>query len=519
MRVHGLLILFFLGVISCGSETSQPKGEAPSLGTEVEEQFKRSGKKHGIPARFLLATSYLETQISDKPLVGEARGTSFNLRSGHSIFGLPLRRLGLEGESMEGFEEQVSAYAIVLKNQIQGLGLPMKPVSSEDKFQWIWEIAKLHRDDPLLQIIFARELIALLNKGFIWNHPENRGFFNFPKEAMAIDYNDLSHESLYYLDMKLLSSEVRSAARVSRPMIGHYEGSQSPIEGIEVIHCPLTLSSCLQMQSHLSRNEGVEFHSHYMIPAQQEVVDFPLQLQLHSSRLPLSQGGSTSTVSKKIIIMLTGNSGHIMGNKRTHLQGDWYSQWQLEKMSEVMRDICHLKVVHSSAGTPLSLSECLSLEEGVHFHHSQEGPFTLGDIPDFDEEIFSSYLRLPRAPVSYAQIELGRGKSIYASGEEIDLSLRLSSKTTYYKVEELTMCSGGAFKWLVTNSDDIHDQSHVHIKKKIIWDLGPNHDGSHFFRLKTYGASGEVLGWDSIRVYNESPNSTYGQTRQLKKCS
>ena len=163
---------------------SHRRGPSGPPGGSVEAAFYKAAAETGMSARMMMAVGYLESRLTPtnatadySALAASSDGQAdLGTIMTQTAFGLPLNTLGLDQaqEDSATLEFQIAAYAQWLQKQFKeaGVSLSSTPNSAEEKFYWISNLAKVHRrgmdQRRNVQILFARELVQLLNRGFIW---------------------------------------------------------------------------------------------------------------------------------------------------------------------------------------------------------------------------------------------------------------------------------------------------------------------------------------------------------------
>lgn len=515
--------LFLLGALSCG-ETAQKGGGGDRYQSKTMQAFEETARDYEIPVRFMLAVAKVESHLNPKASLVDYGGSSIGPKAGQTAFGLTRGELGIPlGSGGDSLASQVRAYGKWLshnkgnlKNIIEG---------DEDKFLWLWNIAGLHRDHESSRALFAKELIYALNSGFKWLDPETKDIIEFAKESPAIDVNNLRTVSQNHLQLVNLTRYSTDNVRSARQVVlrnHHNHGKEQKPNGILVVHCPFSFSACVEMQAF----DGVEerefwLGAHFIIPKDEGLSEFPLQAFLHKDAVPYLDGnGEKSLRQDKIVIMLTGHGGSISAGKRLTAEPNWMNNWQLQRMGELVRDVCDRLSRDDNPDDPddggISFNDCVTVGKGTQFQYQGDrDEYLWGDILDFDRSIFKSYVEFPNALSGKAVFEYPDGKQIFEKEEEIALNLTFELKVHYVELERLIRCKNGKVKWRIIDDADPMGQELEYMFSKLIRNSGPNLNGTHFFRAKAFGRNGNLLGWDLAQVYlkgynNDNPVVTPG---------
>lgn len=516
--IHGgILSLLFCFTNACGSKRATQSQEAPGL-AKTASAFALSSKKYHLPPRIIMAVAYLESQIKSSRSYASNGIGMMGLSLAESAFGISRKELEIpDDENGDEIGLQIDAYSQWLSKKLSSIDLPEDPKTSEEKFLWLWEIAQHHRQGALgrknVRIFFAKELMRILNQGFTWQDANSKETIRFEKENPVIKTEELSQISQSLLKLSTRRAQIPSA--MFFPLIEsepetHLSGDQRPIpSGIEIIHCPFSLSACVELQ-HKTRNDGSTvgpFDVHYIIPQDSELTDYPLQLSLHEDAISTEINESKSP-SYKIMIMLSGYSGRLIAGARQHIYPMWLSKWQLARMGELVIDICHKLIADYGNRYPFSLSECSEESKGVHFRtQDKNSPIRWGDILDFDERIFSTYLHAPEGLAGETAFQFSSKELTYTAGTPIRFELMFQPRVQYVEIERLVRCSSERAVWAPVGTTDVRSQVKLPFEK-FLWDSGPNANGEQFFKAKVYNNEGQLLGWDVGQIYLQKYETT-----------
>lgn len=495
----------------CGQKKEKDDG-GPAVG-KAEAGFLRSANESGVPARLMLAVSYLESRISpeyatafylapgsDDPKL--AKG----LRLTQSAFGLPLSTFGLEqGADASKVEVQADRYAKWVKSKLGDLTLASHPTTSEDTVQWILRLAELHRDAKInkrnLQALFAREVINVLNEGFIWQDPRNGEVLRFPKEDPAIRLSDLTPATKKQLEIATVSGEVPGTRYFQLAHTAQPRGNVP--RRVEVIHCPLALSACLMLQD--STDDEVRIGAHFAIPdvIGPEVVERVLQIHDTDEVVELTGNeGQVNEIKDAVVIMMTGNSGRYVDGVRLRANPSWLSESQLQMMGTAINDICGN--LHQSNED--DRAKCIATEgrDGPTFYSQGNSKvYQWSQIADYDATIFNSYIREPGRKAGTA-FEFPDQRHQYHAGESLNFALNFGSNAKMLVLQRLVRCPDQRLAWYNEVSVQTRTQGRLDFSPFLLhwYDSGPNNNGEQFLRAMVYGSSQkELLGWATDNVY------------------
>lgn len=494
------LIVFSFALISCGSK-NKPTHHQPTLGSPIEQAFSQAERTYSTPSRILMAVSYLESQLSANSATSYYGSQLIGPAVGETAFGLSKQKLGLlQGSQRIKLTNQIDAYARWLSGKITE-NLPKNPRNPDEIFLWIWEIAQLHRKKSNTRVLFALELISILNSGYQWQDPETNEMMEFKAERKQIDISQLSRNAQKTLRLDTRQSEIKTASMLVIPG-QHHEKPRQIAKGVKIIHCPFSLSACIDLQVYDESTNKFWLGAHYVIPQNNDIIDTPLQLNVHDDAVAkLDSLGKKTHASSKIVVMLTGHSGRVVGGTRDVVNPAWISKWQLKRMGELVHDICDRLVYNSRYNEqPLELAKCIQIGQGTHFQYGIANEVLWGDILDFDPLIFKSYVDYPDGLSGQTAFEFPTRSNIFSAGNKVKLNLLFDIRTQHIELERLVRCPNNKVVWASVSSDNVRSEVSFRFTKQY-WDAGPNNNGSHFFRAKVYASTGEMIGWDLGTTY------------------
>lgn len=508
-------LVLLVGISACGSKSKGGGGGGAPVG-KVEGAFLKAASTNKIPVRMLMATGYLESQLvpqmalanyvaigSDEPNV---RGTLIT----ETAFAQTFKTLGLDGTLNESqtLEAQIDAYAKWLRQRIDesGLTLNENPSDRDDLFYWIQLLSKVQRNSlegrQNVQVLFAKELIEVLNAGFIWQDQRNGETIRFQPEQREIKFSDFSQNGQNFFSLTELNGRFYGATYLPLATVAPSDFVNKP-RRIEIIHCPLSLSGCLELQT---RNEESDVHlaAHYVIPQDKTVFSEIIQVADHHEAVIVTNSkGEDVPVTDAIVIMLVGNSGRNISGKRIPANPTWFTYYQLDLMSYAVDKICSNLSSTPPEGVEVNREECMSTDgdKGIRFRsQGASEEYRWGDIADFDRTIFDAYFRNKSGLKQSVAFEFPNKNRQFAAGQNIPLLMHVGSDAQKLEVERLARCFSGKVVWETIRNRQIFGETKVTLDE-ILHDAGPNGNGEQFFRMRVYGRDGLLTGWSVDRVF------------------
>jgi hypothetical protein len=513
-----IFLVMAMSFSACGEKRPNSKKSSSKRG-RVDAAFASASKKYKIPARFMMATAYLESRLSPEnalahyvdpndPANAVLRGTVMT----QTAFGLTFDQLGLDPlkEESHTLEAQIDAYGNWLHtNSSDSTYLTSSPKTLDEKYFWIDTLAKLHRAGEIgrrnVQILFAKELIQILNEGFIWQDSRNGQVLKVAKESPSINVSNFEQDiqKWFELDTPAGVSELPTATYLTLATIPPGDLKNKP-KRVVVIHCPLTLSACLELQnSKEDTDEYVHLETHYVIPPiyNNTDIDFARVYQVakhDNARIITNSRGEHLPVEDAIVVMLVGNSGRIVEGERYPAKPTWFTDKQLRRMGQMINDIC----TYLSSHNGVDRNKCLSTEGnlGVQFHsrgYSEE--YRWGDIADFDPSIFQAYLASAGGLGTEVAFEFKGNRKEFKAGQ-IPLKILFNPIVTNVELERLSRCRDGRVVWERVETEEVRGQRKIQFKKAI-YDSGPNRNGEQFFRARVFDKNAQLVGWSIDQIY------------------
>jgi hypothetical protein len=521
------IIILSLLLVSCGDKKPSSKDSGPRRG-KAENAFIKAAKAHKVPARFLMGVGYLESGLIAK----EASANYPNLQNDvdrlkgtvltETAFGIQKETLGLtpDDERSELLEVQIDAYAQWLQTKTQGFNLTAGPRSQDEYYFWLWAMADLHRAGQLgrrhTQVVFASELMNILNTGFLWQDPVNGELLVlgpnkpslevglFPEDGQKwFAANDPYFGQIQHLAVFVPLSSSQPGDLVNQP------------QRIEVIHCPLSLSACMELNSR-PKDSDIFLGAHYLIPQDRQIFNKVVQVAYHNEVVRLTNTeGEPLDVRDAVVIMLVGPSGRIVSGVRKPVRPTWFSDKQLRALGQVVTEVCS-RLNHDDP-TNVQLAECMSIggKKGVQFRKQNSEEFRWGDIADFDTDIFKAYLSNPSGLDAEMAFQFKGNRKTFRRGQGIPLTVLFHPNTQTVELAKMVRCLNGRTIWEVIRKQQVRGEKKVSFTERF-YDSGPNANGDQFFRAKALDQSGRLLGWaiDQVHLSDFEDTETFGNQGQ-----
>lgn len=503
------IVVFLSGLLaaSCGD------GFLTSNGHRLKRAFITSAEQHNVPVPVMLASAWLESRLTSVPSLVAHEERSTGIGIGETAFGLRREKLyrfsNTEGESLE---QQTAAYARLVRAHINKKGLDLNAdfATVENKIAWLWELAEIHRRGDRyhtnIRSLFVLEMLHILNTGFEWREAESNERITLLPLTQTIDRSQLSRPQQRLLNLKTAEAQLYQAQWLhpAEP-ISSANVANSP-QRILITHCPFSLSGCLELQQDVEAGDNeARLQAHYLIPADDTVLDYPVQVAHHHKQVTVTgQGGQQERQKDTIVIMLTGNSGRLNVNVRLAADPSWQSGFQLEWLGYMVKELCahHLGLQDEeqirNCSNPYSPDSRVSLRIESQSTALSGGPSPAervwGEIPDFDRSIYGAYLQNPQQiQLEFVYPDKRRN---FAPGEDIHLLLPDTGRN-YHILEKLARCRGSEKLVWVTVSQGESDSHTFTIK---LYDRGANGDGRQFLRAKIF-RQGTLIAWAATSLW------------------
>jgi hypothetical protein len=438
-----------------------------------------------------------------------------------TAFGQTFTALGLDPAKGDTavLETQIDAYGKFVAAQLAagGVTLPASPATDEDKFHWIQNLASIQRqglsDRINVQIIFARELIQVLNTGFIWQDPASGETLSMAKEPSPIDPSKFLPDGVnWFKELSLgdpLPGDIDDYPFLTLTTVPSGEFVNKP-KRIEIIHCPMTLSACLELQSRSGESQ-VQLAAHYVIPplvsssdgAADKNLNQVLQVAHTNQALILTDDtGQNVPVEDAIVIMLVGESGKAVNGARMPAIPTWFTDAQLRAMGQLVNDACTLLAQNDKT---VNRDQCMSTtgDLGVRFHYQNTSEeYRWGDIADYDPTIFDAYVKNPGGLNMAVAFDFAQSVHQFKAGADIPLKILYDSSARVIELERLGRCpTTNKVVWEPVRNEEVDGSATSSTYDEKYFDSGPNSDGDQFFRVRVYDQNGVLTGWSIDQAY------------------
>lgn len=511
------------GISGCGDRRSDKKVVQQATG-KIDAEFLKAAQDYRIPYRLLLAVAFKESGMSPRSVSASYPGDSGakSLEVGGSAFGLPLQTLGLvNGPENESFAPQVHGYARWLRDNLSEQKIELSPNAQTptEIYDWVWFVAKLHRSGHEakrnVQVVFARELLQQLNNGARWQDAESGEVLELSPEAKALEIDDFPAEVRNNLQLYTDETEIFHAQFVELSFDPPADRSNNPTH-VRVIHCPFSLSACLEMQKASTDATAVQLGAHYVIPGQEGVVPKALQINQHKTSVSLTNAqGQAELVQDAIVIMLTGSSGRYIEGRRHAANPKWLGKNQLITLGKIVRAICPIM---KRANDAVNLEKCTLAGAGgtVQFELLDGDSYQWGDIPDYDETIFRTYVNEPQALSGDASFTFANPKRVFPAGP-VSFGVNFIRGAAKVEVEFLERCPSGKLIWTPRAMDYVFNSNSQTFSISLL-NEGPNQNGQHFFRALVYDQTNTLMGWAVEDVMLTGYDADFGVPPSAKSC-
>jgi hypothetical protein len=505
MRFKNSAILFAVlsaaSFTGCGSRRKDTTSAATK--TEIEQAFLDSSLESGVPVRLMMAAGYVESGLraerSSIKYSIDGSQERLTLAKGESVFGFSMLELGLTGDRDTDFKGQIAAYGRLLKAQLITGQSPTAFVTSEEKLRWIWKFASVHMGEGAsrnLLAVFAREMMATLNTGFSVQNSDGI-IARLDAEPKSLRDEDLPENIKQDLTLDMYHADIRSAYLFSLVHERAAAEVNTPTR-IEVIHCPFTLSTCIQMQGGAG-DEANPLTAHYIIPSTAESVPGVLQFFHHNESVALIDiNGKSEVVKDRVVIMLAGLSGRYSDGSRKFANPMWMTDYQLRLLGATIKDVC----AAISHGDIALRDSCQSVKGagGISFRTQPAASYRWADIPDYDETIFAPYLAGGDGILANTTLTLSPDGPVNA-GTMFKLNAGFQATARRIELERLVRCPAPDSRvvWEPVEQRQLRNVTTRSFDGS--WfDSGPNGTGDQFFRVKVNGEAGRFLGWSTKLV-------------------
>lgn len=520
------LISATMQMLACGSAGRSNDGPSDSRGP-IMKSFSAEAINHNLPEKMLLAVAYSASGLSNETNTTSYEGSEkvISLLGSATIFGVSGEVLGLDTKQQPWtIEEQIASYSTWLNGKLEQKGIELDPnIPDHDSlYDWIWNIAQIHlADKPFtknIKILFALELLKVLNEGFTWQSDETGEMIQLQANPNPITSDLFSSQIQNNLTLDLQKSEIFSIdyLQVNFAPITEFKNKPSRIR---VVHCPLSLSNCLSLQATDSSDKNAIMQAHYIIPQNQTLLENPVKIRPHQNTVLFTDtNGENNKRPSEVIIMLTGKSGRYSNGERVEANPSWYTNYQLKSLGKVIQGACSLMKVENPK---LDLQSCKNPSDSkkgpIFQNQSSANLYRWGDIPDFDEDIFWTFVKNPDDPGGQVEFDFQKSSEVVNSGEPISFNLNVITGTSKIVIEFMERCENNKLVWTTLETRFVRnvDQQTFDFS---LYEKGPNGDGQHFLRAFAYNRENTLIAWStaSLHLTNYEEEST--PTGNLKQC-
>ncbi len=492
----------------------------------LKRSFATTATQNRVPVQLLLATAWLESRLTtNTAMVIYDDDTRLGAPNAQTALGIPQHKLApfrAEEEDLTQLPAQLAAYARMLRAHLDEHNIALG-TDIDDKKQmlaWVQELAKLHRTGDKYRnntrALFALEMLAVLNRGFRWRDPATGEEIVLPPHPQRLARISIPYPAQQFFNLRTTAAQLYQAHWLlpTRPQVKR--GGNHP-QHILITHCPFSVSACLELQNTPPTDNSVILQAHYIIPANADTVDYPLQVAPHDQQLTVTAPDGQAEVHKdKIVIMLSGNSGRIVNNVRLAADPTWQSGFQLEWLGYMVKELCRAHFGFTKITQIQNCSNPQHHDTRVTFRTHQTTPqanHRWGEIADFDRNIYTTYLQQPQQLQTQFVWLDQRTNGKYKRGETIKLALP-SNGRNWYVLEKLVRCPHNnklLYIPVLQSENNARGQQQFSVT---FYDRGPNSDGTQFLRAKAFKQD-KLQAWATgslqIADYDQEADSIYYQ--------
>ena len=514
--VFGLLLCS-----ACGGSWIDSSGEG---GHPLKRSFVVAAEQNHVPVQLLLATAWLESRMTANATgVVYDNDVRLGIQNAETAFGVPLHKLtpfSREEEDLTQFDAQVAAYARLVRAHLDDHSIHLNTNTRTNKhvLAWVQELAQLQRTGDKYRnntrSLFALEMLAVLNNGFEWRDPITGEEIVLSPHHQRLERVHIPYPAQQFFNLRTTAAQLYQAHWLLPTHPRVKRGENRP-HSILVTHCPFSLSTCLELQNARQTEGSAVLQAHYVIPANADVIDYPLQVAHHDQQVTITASdGQAEEHKDKLVIMLSGSSGRIIDNVRVAADPTWQSGFQLEWLGYMVKEICTAHLGLFSTTHMQSCSDPQHPDTRVAFRTNQattKANHRWGEIADFDHNIYAAYLQQPQQlQTKFIWLDQ-RTNGKYHRGEEIRLALP-SDGRNWYVLEKLVRCPNSNKLLYVPVSQSESNASGQQQFSVMFYDRGPNGDGTQFLRAKVFKQQklqAWAVGGLQIADYDQEADSIY----------
>lgn len=492
--------------MGCGPKEDGAGGQQ-SAQHGTEQQIRDIATRHGIPERIFFALGILESGLNPKAQDIIYGGSPLYLQMARSAFGHSYAALGLaDNPNRESIATQAEAMAkkITAHLKAHDLQLAANPTSLKQKFDWLWELARLQREGDIVnnntRKVFVHELAAVLNSDQYVPIAGTEEVLSQKAESPNIDLSKLPQNS-GDMTISYSSAEIAAARYFNNDNIPSTLKNEP--KHINIVHCPIATSKCLEIFKSEPVDQAAKIGGHYLIPGDDSIIEKPIQLTYHDQPV-IKTGGNGETMLEldAITIILAGKSGHYRAGKRFQANPTWFTDYQLRQMAGILDQVC--RVIHPPADNPTAFNECKTpgaasdLAPRFYVRRANE-EFKWGQIPDFNKSIVWRFLQDPGSMTGGVSVNHRADGGLYVARKPIELDIELPIGTKVLRVDYAARCPDDKIVWQIARRDAIESGTNERVSLNL-FGKGPNDNGEHFLRLLATDINGKLLGWQTTRL-------------------
>lgn len=520
-------IFMFLGIfmvfLACneskkGNDASQPENRTVN-------SLKAIAGNHKVPFDFILAVAILESNLNPVPQGLIYTGTRIQLPTAQSAFGHSFRFLGLENDpNNDKINVQMEAFIVKFNSFLaeRSIKLPHNPGNLRDRFQWIWELAQFQRSGDLVhnntRKIFTKELINILNGHHYLPIASTTDYLTQTPQSPKIDIDQIP-EIQTNLNLSYSLAEITGAR--------YFENDNTPSTiknkptHVKIVHCPKSISSCLEIFKLNSDFQMGKISGHYIIPQDKSIFEKPIQITYHD--LPILKTASDGVLKIQddaITIILTGKSGHYVEGKRELADPTWFKDYQLKQLGALLDQIC--KKIHSVTSNPSAYNECKTpSDESIYrprfYLRNSNEEYKWGQIPDFNKSIVWGYLIDPTLSTQDLYLKHISNNQIYDAYKEIEIKSNLPLGTKILQIDISGRCENNHLVWQIVQRNAVNNLNEYSAKFKL-YGKGPNNNGDHFVRFLASDMNGKLLAWNTTKLTISNYDQHFTHKPSLDLC-
>ena len=467
-------------------------------GQQLKNSFVQAATRHRVPVQLLLAIGWLESRLTAAAAtVLYDNDTSLGIETAQTAFGVTRRelaRFSVEDADLNQLDAQVAAYAKLVRSHLDDNAIELDTNISDTAtvLEWVQELAQLQRSGDEYRsnarTLFALEILAVLNRGFSWRDPVSGEEITLLPHQPRLERMLMPYPRQQFFNLRTTAAQLYRTHWL-QPTYPQTSSSTNKPRRILIVHCPFSLSACLELQNANRAAGDAVLQAHYIIPAAPSSIDYPLQVAHHQQLVAITAAdGRVETQADTIVIMLSGNSGRIVDNVRVAADPTWQDGFQLEWLGYMVKELC---AAHLGLRSPKQIQNCSNPQHPdtrIEFRLHQAGDIVnhrWGEIADYDQGIYSAYLQQSRRWQTQFRWLDQRTNGKFQRGATIRLALP-SDGRNWYVLERLVRCpDDGRLLYVPVSQSESNARGEQQFSV-IFYDRGPNGDGRQFLRAKVF---------------------------------